>query len=268
MSIDTDQAHKAATTGRQAGRIALVTGGSRGIGRAISERLAADGAVVAVHYGTNEQAAVDVVAGIRANGGDAFAIGGPLGERGDAARIFERLDGELIARSGGPAFDILVNNAGIAGPSSLGDTDEAWFDELFAVNARAPFFLTRLARDRLRDNGRVITISTGLTRHAEPPLAAYAMSKAAVDVMTMTLAKELGPRGITVNCVAPGVIDTDMNAGWLRGSAEAKRSVASMSPFNRGGEPGDVADVVAFLASTDARFVTGQYLDATGGALL
>jgi NAD(P)-dependent dehydrogenase (short-subunit alcohol dehydrogenase family) len=142
------------------------------------------------------------------------------------------------------------------------------YDELFAVNTRAPFFITQAAAERMGEGGRIITISSGVTRQAFPNLLAYAMSKASVDVMGLTLAKALAPRGITVNTVAPGIIDTDMNAGWLRESAEGRAEAAAVSAFNRVGEPADVADVVAFVASDDARWVTGQYLDATGGSLL
>ena len=250
------------------GKVALVTGGSRGIGRAVSERLARDGALVAVHYGTNEAAAKDTVAAIEASGGSAFAIGQRLGIDGDASELFERLDAELLSRAGETGLDILVNNAGIAGPSGLADTTSATFDELFAVNAKAPFFITQAAAKRMRNGGRIVNISTGLTRTADPQLAAYAMSKGAVDVLTLSIAKELAPRGITVNTVAPGIIDTDMNAGWLRGSSEAEEFAASASAFHRVGTVDDVADVVAFIASEGARWMTGHYVDVTGGSLL
>ena len=241
------------------GKVALVTGGSRGIGRGIAERLAADGARVAVHYGTNAAAAAEVVAGIASRGGSAFAVGQPLGAPGDAEALFAQLDGGL---------DILVNNAGVAPQGGLAETTPAVYDELFAVNARAPFFLTQAAVARMGDGGRVITISSGVTRQAWPNLLAYTMTKAAVEAMTATLAKELAPRGITVNVVAAGLVDTDMNAAWLRASEESRAQAASVSAFGRVGEPRDVADVVAFAASDDARFVTGQVLDATGGSVL
>jgi NAD(P)-dependent dehydrogenase (short-subunit alcohol dehydrogenase family) len=241
------------------GKVALVTGGSRGIGRGIAERLAADGARVAVHYGTNAAAAAEVVAGIEARGGSAFAVGQPLGAPGDAEALFAQLDGPL---------DILVNNAGIAAQAGLAETTPAVYDELFAVNARAPFFLTQAAVERMGDGGRVITISSGVTRQAWPNLLAYSMTKAAIETMTATLAKELAPRGITVNAVAAGLVDTDMNAAWLRASDEARAQAASVSAFGRGGEPRDIADEVAFAASADARWVTGQVLDATGGSVL
>lgn len=250
------------------GKVALVTGGSRGIGRAISERLARDGALVAVHYGRDAQAAANTVKAIDATGGRAFAVEAELGVAGDVDTLFGRLDAELQQRTGSTHLDIVVNNAGIATTLDLEHTTPAAFDELFAVNARAPFFITQAAVERMRAGGRVIGISTGATRRALPDLVAYAMSKGALDVMGRTLAKALAPRGITVNTLAPGLVDTDMNADWLRTSDDAWAEGAAMSVFNRVGEPNDIADAVAFLASDDARWVTGHYLDATGGSLL
>ncbi|MGV2985707.1 SDR family oxidoreductase [Microbacterium sp. AGC85] len=248
------------------GRTALVTGGSRGIGRAISERLAADGALVV--HGRDADSGRGVVDAIVSAGGLAFTIGADLGEQDGPETLFSRLDAELQERTGARGLDILVANAGIAGPGSLASTSAEWFDELFAVNTRSVFFLLQQAQSRLVDGGRVVTMSTGLTKRADPDLLAYSMSKAALDTMILGAAKELGARGITVNAVAPGVIDTDMNAGWLHASSDVQEMVSAMSPFNRIGTPPDVADVVAFLVSNDARWVTGQYMDATGGALL
>lgn len=254
--------------GTLTGKVALVTGGSRGIGRAISERLARDGALVAVHFGRDEAAAARTVEGIEASGGQAFAVGAELGVPGDVVGLFARLDAALLERTGSTHLDVVVNNAGIARSLELAETTPEAYDELFAVNARAPFFIVQAAAERMGDGGRIISISSGVTRQAFPNLLAYAMSKASVDVMGMTLAKVLAPRGITVNTVAPGLVDTDMNADWLRADEAARAEGAAMSAFNRIGEPADVADVVAFVASDDARWVTGQYLDATGGSLL
>ncbi|MGW4090772.1 SDR family oxidoreductase [Nocardia sp. NPDC004750] len=249
--------------GALTGKTALVTGSSRGIGRAIAERLARDGARVAVHYNRDEQAAKATVAAIEASGGAAFAIRAELGVPGDAETLWAAFDAHA------DGLDILVNNAGTDGiREPIAGTDEAAFDRVFAINAKAPFFITRLGLDRLRTGGRIVNISTGLTHGAYmPQLIAYTMTKAALDNFTSVLAKELGARGITVNAVGPGIIDTDMNANWLR-NAEAQASVATMSPLDRVAQADDVADVVGFLASDDARWVTGQWIDATGGALL
>ena len=247
------------------GKTALVTGGSRGIGRAIAERLGRDGARVAVHFGENEAAAKDTVAAIEAEGGSAFAIRARLGEPGDAEALWAAFDEQA------DGVDILVNNAGVDdGRQGFAGTTPEAFDRVFSINARAPFFIIQHGLGRLRDGGRIINVSTGLTHQpgAIPEIVAYTMTKSALDQLTAVLAKELGPRGITVNAVAPGAIDTDMNAGWLRASPEAREATARRSPLGRVGMPADVADVAGFLASADSRWVTGQWIDATGGALL
>ncbi|MET9360585.1 SDR family oxidoreductase [Streptomyces sp. NPDC006632] len=244
------------------GKTALVTGGSRGIGRGIAERLGRDGARVAVHYGTNEVAAKETVAAIEAAGGSAFAVGQELGVPGDAAALWEAFDRQA------DGVDILVNNAGIGWPVPFGEVTEETYDQLFAVNAKAPFFVTQLGLTRLRDGGRVVNISSGLARAAMmPQTLTYAMTKGALDVLTRNLSKVLGPRGITVNSVAPGVVDTDTNADWLRTDEQAWAATAALSPLGRVGEASDIADVVAFLASAEGRWITGQWLDATGGAI-
>ncbi|MFE9676364.1 SDR family oxidoreductase [Streptomyces sp. NPDC006259] len=244
------------------GRTALVTGAGRGIGRAIAERLARDGARVAVHYGTGEAAAEETVAAIESAGGTAFPVGVELGTPGDAERLWAEFDRHA------DGLDILVNNAGIGTSPPFEEIDEAEFDRLFAVNVKAPHFVTRLGARRLRDGGRVVNISSGLARRAAmPEIMAYAMTKAALDVFTRDLSKVLGPRGITVNSVAPGIVDTDVNAAWLRASDEAWQRAAGYSALGRVGMPADIADAVAFLASEDGRWVTGHWMDVTGGSL-
>ncbi|MFG2717605.1 SDR family oxidoreductase [Streptomyces sp. NPDC048416] len=244
------------------GKTALVTGGSRGIGRGIAERLGRDGARVAVHYGSNETAAKETVAAIEAAGGSAFALGQELGVAGDAAALWEAFDQQA------DGLDVLVNNAGIGRPAPFGEVTDAAYDRHFGVNVKAPFFVAQLGLSRLRDNGRIINISSGLSRAAMmPDQITYAMTKGALDVFTRYLSKSVGTRGITVNAVAPGIIDTDINADWLRTDDAARAHAADYSVFGRVGEPSDIADVVAFLASEDARWITGQWLDATGGSL-
>ncbi|MGD1222318.1 MULTISPECIES: SDR family oxidoreductase [Streptomyces] len=245
-----------------AGRTALVTGGGRGIGRGIAERLGRDGARVAVHYGSNEAAADETVAAIEASGGSAFTIGVELGPPGDAQALWEAFDRQA------DGLDILVNNAAIGTSQPFGAIDEREYDRVFAVNVRAPHFITKYGASRLRDGGRVVNISSGLARNAVmPDKMAYAMTKSALDVFTRDLSKVLGPRGITVNSVAPGIIDTDVNADWLRADDAAWAGAAALSALGRVGTPADVADVVAFLVSDGGRWVTGAWLDATGGSL-
>ncbi|MER7371177.1 SDR family oxidoreductase [Streptomyces lanatus] len=250
-------------------KIALVTGAGRGIGRGIAERLARDGALVGVHYGRSEAAALEVVAGIRKNGGRAFPVGAELGVPGDVNAVFAAFDAGVREQTGAAAegacpLDILVNNAGVSGSGPIGQATPEVFDRMIAVNAKAPFFLVQGALPRLRDGGRVINVSSLAARHAFPESMAYAMSKGALDTMTLCLAKELAGRGITVNSVRPGFIATDMNAR-RRTTPEARAALAARSAFGRIGEPSDVADVVAFLASDDSRWITGQCLDVSGG---
>ncbi|MFH9661856.1 SDR family oxidoreductase [Streptomyces sp. NPDC017248] len=248
--------------GALTGKTALVTGASRGIGRGIAERLGRDGARVAVHYGTREQAAKETVAAIEEAGGSAFAIGVELGTPGDAERLWAEFDRHA------DGLDILVNNAGIGTAAPVEEIGEEEYDRVFAVNVKAPFFLVRHGLGRLRDGGRIINISSGLARTAVmPDKVAYAMTKAALDVFSRDLSKVLGPRGITVNSVAPGIIDTDNTAEFLHGTQDGQAQAAAISALGRVGTPADVADAVAFLASADGRWVTGHWLDATGGSL-
>jgi 3-oxoacyl-[acyl-carrier protein] reductase len=244
------------------GRTALVTGASRGIGRGIAERLGRDGARVAVHYGRNETAAKETVAAIEAAGGSAFAIGVELGRPGDAEALWEEFDRHA------EGLDILVNNAGIGNTRPIEEIGEAEYDRVFAVNVRAPFFILKHGMARLRDGGRVINISSGLARTAVmPDNMAYAMTKGALDVLSRDLSKVLGARRITVNSVAPGIIDTDNTYERLHGTEGGWDRAAAISALGGVGETADVADVVAFLASDASRWVTGSWVDATGGSL-
>jgi 3-oxoacyl-[acyl-carrier protein] reductase len=248
------------------GKIALVTGGSRGIGRAIAGALASDGAMVAVHYGKSKVSADQVVAGIERSGGKAFAVSADLLEKGAAQKLFAAFDSELRARTGGTKFDILINNAGIAPFVGFAETTEAHLDEIFTVNVKALFLITQEAVKRLNDGGRIVSTSSIVARAPFPAVAAYSMLKAPFDNLTKTLAVELGSRGITVNAVAPGVIDTDM-AEFVRND-EGQAFTLSKQALKRVGKAGDVADVVAFLAGPRARWVTGEVIEVGGGGVL
>jgi NAD(P)-dependent dehydrogenase (short-subunit alcohol dehydrogenase family) len=249
------------------GKIALVTGGSRGIGRAVAERLAADGALVAVHYGKNRQAAVETVSSITAQGGTAFAVGADLAAKDGVKTLFAALDDELKARTGASQFDILVNNAGIAPFANFADTTEAILDEIYAVNVKSVFFVEQEASKRLRDGGRVVNVSSVVARTPSPDLIAYSALKAVINNLTQSLAVVLGARSITVNAVAPGAIDTDMAAALVKDPAIAEH-LKSQQALKRIGQPEDIADAVGFLASLDARWVTGQTVYVSGGAAL
>ncbi len=245
------------------GRTALVTGASRGIGRAIAERLAADGALVAVHYGSNETAAKETVGAIEKAGGQAFAVRADLAETAELDAMFAGLQNGLAGRP----LDVLVNNAAVIDYTATieGATPEA-FDRLFAVNVRAPLFVIQRALPLMPDGGRIVNVSSGVTWFAIPEVV-YGMSKGALNVLTRSLAQTQGPRGITVNTVSPGITETDMN-GWLTESPDAARAVAGITALGRHGQPADIADAVAFFASDDGRWVTGQTLEVNGGLLL
>jgi 3-oxoacyl-[acyl-carrier protein] reductase len=245
-----------------AGKTALVTGASRGIGRSIAERLAADGALVAVHYGSNETAANETVAAIGSAGGKAFAVRAEFGADGDVDTLFAGLAAGLAGRP----LDILVNNAAfIDYNGTIEQVTPDAFDRLIAVNVRAPLFVTQRALALMPDGGRIVNISSGVTWFAIPEVG-YAMTKGAINVFTRSLAHTQGVRGITVNTVSPGITETDMN-DWLR-NPESARRVAGMVALGRHGQPTDIADAVAFFASDHARWITGQTLEVNGGLFL
>lgn len=246
-----------------AGKTALVTGASRGIGRAIAARLAVKGAAVAVHFGRDEDGAKATVDEIERGGGTAFAVGAELGADDDVETLFAGVEAGLAGRP----LDILVNNAAAPPAGPMGVTTRAEFDHLFAVNVRAPYFIIQRALPLLRDGGRIVTISSVATRMANPGQTSFAMTKGAVETMGMTLANELGTRAITVNTVAPGATRTAGNTSVFEAPGLAEL-IAASTALDRLGGPDDVADVVVFLASDAARWITGQVIDASGGLFL
>ena len=246
-------------------KLALVTGASRGIGRAIATRLAADGAVVAVHYGNSAAEAEAAVTAIVEAGGQAFAIQGDVRTVAGVDTLFQALDAGLASR-GLSGLDILVNNAGIATFEGFAETTEATFDDAFDTNVKGLYFVTQRGLTRLRDGGRIINLSSVVARTAFAGVPAYSATKGAVNTLTVYLAAELGVRGITVNAVAPGAIDTDMSA-WLR-SDEGRDNAHAMQAIKRIGQPEDIAAAVAFLARPDAAWVTGQIIETSGGTKL
>ncbi|TNJ53260.1 SDR family oxidoreductase [Paenibacillus hemerocallicola] len=253
--------------GKLKGKIALVTGASRGIGRSIASGLARDGALVAVHYGTRRDDAEEAVQKIVQYGGSAFTIGADISSLNGIRDLYAALDEALQERTGGKRFDILVNNAGIGQAATIEETTEQSFDEVMNIHVKAPLFMTQQALPRLRDEGRIINISSAVTRIAFPNLLGYSVSKGALNTLTCVLAQQLGSRNITVNAILPGIIDTEMNAGTLQ-DPDGQIFAAGLSAFNRWGQPEDVADIAAFLASSDSRWITGQLIDASGGSRL
>jgi len=246
------------------GKVAIVTGGSRSIGRAIALRLAREGALVGINYQKNAEAAADTVRQIEAAGGEAFAVPGDVGAVEAIVRCFQAIDAELTRRRGSPQFDILVNNAGVFADGSVGSTPEAEFDRVFDIDVKGPFFVTQQAIPRLRDGGRIINLSSGLSTKPSSQFAAYCMAKAAINTLSVVLAGELGRRGITVNALAPGLTASDMTAELVQ-NPEVVQSFSGQTALGRIGQTDDIAAVAAFLASADGGWVTGQYLEASGG---
>ncbi len=241
---------------RLSGKVALVTGGGKGIGAAIARRLAAEGAAVMITYAASAEQARAVVAGIEAAGGTAFAM---RADAADAAAVEAAVE-ETVLRFG--RIEILVNNAAMGVPAVIGETRLEDYDRCFAVNVRAVFVAMQAAARQMKAGGRIITIgSVNGDRIPFTGGAVYAATKAAVAGLTRGAARDLGPRGITVNVIQPGPIDTDMNPADGPWSGPAKAAIA----LGHYGEPGDVAALVAFLASQEAGFITGATLNVDGG---
>ncbi len=241
-------------------KTALVTGASRGIGRAAARALAAAGARIIVHYGQAAVEAESLVAEIRTDGGQADAVAADLAAPDGAHTLAARVR-ELVGR-----LDVVVANAGISKAATIEDTTVADFDRLFAVNVRAPFFLVQQLLPLLGDGASVIFVSSVLARAVAGNLPAYAATKGAIDTMVKHFAAALGGRGIRVNAVAPGVIETDMS--HFAHTDEGRKYTLGMQAIQRIGQPDDVADAVTFLASDAARWVTGDTLRVDGGTKL
>ena len=249
------------------GKLALVTGASRGYGRAIARRLARDGATVAVHYGSDDDAARSTVTLIEGDGGSAFVVKAPLdGSVAGVDVLFAGIEKGAAEHGRSSAVDIVVNNAAVCLRGTIEETTEAIFDESINLNAKAPFFIIKKALERMPDGGRIVNISSQTSLIPFPGIAAYTMTKGAIDRLTLALARHLAPRNITINALLPGIADTDMNADWLRGKPDAEASASVFSVFKRIADVTDIADIVGFLVSHDARWITGQLIDGGGGS--
>jgi 3-oxoacyl-[acyl-carrier protein] reductase len=246
------------------GKTALVTGGTRGLGRAMAERLAASGAIVAVNYASNAEAAQRTVGTITAAGAQAFAVQAKLGAPGANEALVSALDAELRRRTGQGGLDILVNNIGGGEYGTIASTTPELYDVTFQNNVRSPFFLTQALLPHLRDGGRVINISSAAARLAGTDFIVYSMSKSALDMFTRVLAKSLGPRRITVNSVLPGFNVGETNTHVTEDPVKRKQ-IEDLTVLGRFGEPTDIAEVVHFLASPAGGWLTGQIIEASGG---
>lgn len=237
-------------------RVALVAGGSRGIGSAVARRLATDGCTVAVGYRAASGEAEILAREIEAAGGHGIAVQGDIGRDGEPAKMVE----QTMARFG--RLDVLVNTAGIGTYRPLASLDESFVRQMFDINVLGTIMLTKAAAAVMREGGRIVHVSSRLAVSPIPTSAVYAASKAAVSAMVHGFARELGPRSITINAVAPGVIETDMTTKII---AERGDQIRSSTPLGRIGQPDDIAGIVAFLASDDARWITGRTILADGG---
>lgn len=255
--------------GRFNGKVVLITGASRGIGAEIARKLAAGGAkLIGVHYASNRDAALKVVEEIKALGSNGVALEADLttGIEG-VKKLWLAFENAVRLELGSVHLDILINNVGIAPAIPFEDTSVKTFEDVINVNLKAPYFITQEASPFIRDGGRIINISTGFTRVAGPTHTIYSASKGALETLTLALAPLFAPKGITVNAVRPGTTATDMNKDWLA-NPEAHEVAAAISAFGRVGTTEEVADVVVFVASEEARWITGQFIDATGGSKL
>jgi 3-oxoacyl-[acyl-carrier protein] reductase len=239
------------------GKVAIVTASSRGIGKAISQRLAKDGAAVAINYVASPEKAEAVVKEIIINGGRAIAIQGSVANKTDVMRLFDETEQQL------GSIDIVVNVAGVSVFKPHVDLTDDDFDKIFSVNTKGAIYMLQSAANRIKDGGRIVQFSTGGTKMPLPGAGLYAASKAAGEQFAFALAKEIGHRQVTVNLVSPGVTDTD----GLILNQEAIDHLISQTPLGRLGQPGDIANVVAFLVSDDAHWMTGQNLQVNGGIL-
>ena len=239
-------------------KVAIVTGASDGIGRAIAERLAQDGATVVVNYGKSADKAKQVVAGIEAKGGKAVVIQADMSKVGDASRLVK----DTVKKFG--RLDILVNNAGMFMFKPLVDMSEEDFDRMFALNTKGPYFALKEAAKVIQDGGRIVNISTDGTHIGFGGATAYLGSKGALEQFTKGLAHELAPKGVTVNTVSPGYTDTAM----MPADPAFRQMGEQASPLKRLGLPKDIADVVAFVVSEEARWLTGQNIHTGGGVVM
>jgi 3-oxoacyl-[acyl-carrier protein] reductase len=240
-----------------AGKVALVTGASRGIGREIAQELALQGAKVIINYASNSKQADEAVTSISEKGGEAFAVQADISRVAEVERLFET----AMEKYG--QIDILVNNAGIMITKPITSVTEEDFDKMMAINVKGTYFACQQAAKHMNQNGRIINFSTSVVGNMFPMYSVYAGTKGAVEQFTRQLAKEFGPKGITINAVAPGPINTELFS--VGKTKEQIESLSKMNAFGRLGETTDIASVVLFLSSKDSEWITGQTIRINGG---
>lgn len=246
-------------------KIALVTGGSRGLGRNMAISLAKKKIDVVLTYNSNQQKADEVVSEIQALGQKAVAFQLDTSKIQQFSVFLEQVTNWLKEQTGQSHFDFLINNAGTGLYAPFTETTEEQFDAMLNIHLKGVYFLTQKALSIINDGGRIINISTGLARFSLPGFSIYAAMKGAIEVMTRYQAKELGARGITVNVVAPGAIETDFGGGAVRDNKDMNAMVAGVTALGRAGLPDDIGGVVAFLCTEEARWINGQRIEVSGG---
>ncbi|HFZ0438086.1 TPA: SDR family NAD(P)-dependent oxidoreductase [Raoultella ornithinolytica] len=249
-------------------RIALVTGGSRGLGKNAALKLAEKGTDIILTWHSNPQAAQDVVDEIEQKGVKAAALALNVGDTASFDTFAQNVAQLLQQRWQRDTFDYLLNNAGIGLNVPFAETSEAQFDELMNIQFKGPFFLTQRLLPLLADKGRILNVSSGLARFALPGYAAYAAMKGAMEVLTRYQAKELGGRGISVNIIAPGAIETDFGGGVVRDNSQVNQHIAAQTALGRVGLPDDIGDAIAALLSDDLRWMNAQRVEVSGGMFL
>ena len=249
-------------------KITLVTGGSRGLGRNTVLSTARDGGDIVLTYYSRSEEAQAVVAEIEAMGRKAVAFQLDSGDVAAFAPFAERLRNTLRQTWGRETFDHLVNNAGHGDYALIAETSEAQFDKLVDVHFKGVFFLTQALLPLIADGGRIVNLSSGLTRISYPGYAAYAAAKGAVEVLSVYMAKELGDRAITVNTVAPGAIETDFGGGVVRDNPELNKTFAGMTALGRVGVPDDIGPMIASLLGENNRWVNAQRIEVSGGQII
>lgn len=248
--------------------IAIVTGGSRGLGKNAVEKLAARDIDVILTYNSQADTAQAVVESIKAKGGKAVALQLNTAESGGFDAFIGEVKKQLAQVWQRESFDFLVNNAGVGNHALFSDTTEAQFDLMMNIHLKGPFFLTQKLLPLIADGGRILNISSGLTRFALPGSSAYAIMKGAIEVLTKYQARELGARGIAVNVLAPGAIETDFGGGMVRDNAQVNKMVADNTALGRVGLPDDIGDMVALMLSDEGRWMNAQRVEASGGMFI
>jgi len=248
-----------------ANKTALVTGGSRGLGRNMAIALARNGVNVVLTYNSNKEEAGKVVAEIAALGVKAVAFQLNAADVTTFDAFLSQVGAWLQEHTGAPRFDFLINNAGTALYAPFADTTEEQFDAIVNIHYKGVFFLTQKALAYMNDGGRIVNISSGLARFSFPGSSAYGSVKGAVEVLSRYMARELGERGIAVNVVAPGAIETDFGGGRVRDDKAMNAHIASLTALGRVGLPDDIGGVVAFLCSEEGRWINGQRIEVSGG---